>query len=132
VTETQIRALVIYRAGGRCEYCHIRNAELPHLHFHIEHVIVKQHLGGDEPENLALACDRCNFYKGTNLSAVDPVSREVVSLYNPRIQSWEDHFELVEHQVVGLAEIGRATSRLLNMNAENRVQLRRDAESAEN
>lgn len=42
---------------------------MPLLSFHVEHVIAKQHLNDatDDPANLALACNRCNAYKGTNL-----------------------------------------------------------------
>ena len=30
----------------------------------IEHIVPRAHGGGDDLENLALACDRCNFEKG--------------------------------------------------------------------
>ena len=40
--------------------------------FHVEHIVSKQHGGTDDPGALALACDRCNAYKGPNLASVDP------------------------------------------------------------
>jgi hypothetical protein len=49
----------------------------------------------------------------------------VVRLFNPREQEWSDHFALHDDgQIVGLTPIGRATARLLNMNAARRVELR--------
>jgi hypothetical protein len=76
------------RAGDRCEYCHLPQAATPFITFHIEHVIAKQHTPDDEdldnPERLALACDRCNLLKGPNLSSIDPESGEIVNLFNPR------------------------------------------------
>lgn len=42
--------------------------------FHVEHIVARQHQGTDEDSNLALACDRCNFLKGTNLASVDSLT----------------------------------------------------------
>lgn len=95
------------------------------LTFHVEHVIASQHLRDDSPSNLALACDRCNLHKGTNLSSIDPDTGEQVGLFNPRAQAWDDHFGLVGAEIVGLSPIGRATVRLLNMNSERRLLLRK-------
>ena len=120
------KSLVRNRAGNRCEYCRISQDHLPASAFHTEHVVPRQHQGSDDPGNLALSCDRCNFHKGPNLSAIDPASGDVVLLFNPRKDRWHDHFRLTQAQVVGLTAVGRATVRLLNMNAAGRVELRRD------
>lgn len=69
-------------------------------------------------------CSFCNAYKGPNLSSVDPLTGRVVPLFNPRQDRWRDHFALGGGEVAGLTPIGRATVRLLNMNAEHRVELR--------
>jgi hypothetical protein len=119
-----IRELVRSRANYRCEYCRLPQSSLPLAAFHVEHVIARQHGGSSEAENLALACDRCNLYKGPNLTAVDPATSAVVRLFNPRTDRWDDHFGQRNYLIVGLSDIGRATSRLLNMNAERRVSLR--------
>ncbi len=50
------RRLVRERAGERCEYCRLPQSALPLARFHIEHVIARQHRGGDGPGNLALSC----------------------------------------------------------------------------
>ena len=83
------------------------------LTFHVEHIIAKQHIDEDvdDPSSLALACNRCNAYKGTNLSSIDPKTRTLVPLYNPREDLWQDHFMLRSGEVVGITPSGRATVR---------------------
>src|SRR4051794_18394911 len=34
------------------------------LAHHVEHIVARQHGGADDPDNLALACNRCNASKG--------------------------------------------------------------------
>jgi hypothetical protein len=48
----------------------------------------------------------------------------MVPLFHPRVDRWEDHFETRGGQVCGKTQVGRATVRLLNMNAPRRVELR--------
>jgi len=78
-------------------------AQFDELAFEIEHVIAKQHGGGDELENRAAACFACNRHKGPNISGIDPKSGSKVWLFNPRRHKWERHFRcmdpclLVEH-----------------------------------
>src|SRR5690348_3695690 len=80
------------RAQHRCEYCRLPQLGAPVARFQIEHVRPKQHGGDDSLDNLALACPRCNRYKGPNLSAIDPATKRVVQLFNPRLQSWNLNF----------------------------------------
>jgi hypothetical protein len=47
-----------------------------------------------------------------------------VPLFNPRTQLWHEHFVLADLTVVGLTPIGRATVRLLHMNAADRLKVR--------
>jgi len=42
------------------------------MRFHVEHIVSRQHGGTDDPSGPALACDRCNAYKGPNLTSIDP------------------------------------------------------------
>ena len=120
------RTIVRDRAEGRCEYCHLPELATPFIPFHVEHVIAQQHLGNDDPENLALACDRCNAFKGPNLSSVDTLSKAIVQLFHPRVDVWDEHFFMDDGIIIGRTAIGRATARLLTMNAPRRVQLRRE------
>ncbi len=121
-----VRELVRRRAGESCEYCGIPQSATPLIAFHVEHVLARQHGGTDDIECLALACDRCNAYKGPNLTGIDPDTGKVVPLFHPRQDAWADHFAVRGGRVVGLSPAGRATVRLLNMNAPRRVELRRE------
>lgn len=78
----------------------------------------------DSLSNLALACDRCNFHKGPNLSSIDPLTGTVVSLFHPRLDQWYEHFKFEESEIVGTSPVGRATAQLLQMNAIRRIELR--------
>jgi hypothetical protein len=122
--DARTRAFVRDRADNRCEYCHIRQSEDPIYPLHIEHVIPRQHEGGDEPENLALACYFCNLHKGPNLTAIDPETKTSTPLFNPRLQIWEEHFELNGPLVSGRTPTGRATAKLFRMNDPRRIYLR--------
>jgi hypothetical protein len=96
---------------------------IPH---HIDHIRPKQHSGNDSPLNLALACQGCNLKKGANLAGIDPESSVMVALFNPREQTWAEHFMFQGARIVGLTPVGRATVRVLDMNARERVKIRED------
>jgi hypothetical protein len=119
------RDLVRQRAQDRCEYCRLPDTVDP-MPFHVDHVVARQHGAGDELENLAWTCGRCNAHKGTNLVSIDPHTRETVKLFHPRTQAWRDHFELRGAEIVGLTAEGRVTVALLQMNAARRVLLRQE------
>lgn len=123
MTEAE-RQQVRVRAGDRCEYCHLPQSAAPAVRFHVEHVVARQHGGVDDLSNVALACNRCNFYKGPNLTAIDAETRQIVRLFDPRNDAWADHFEQQGYRLVGRTATGRATVTLLQMNAPDRVDLR--------
>ncbi len=122
MVDTQSRALVRRRAEGRCEYCRLPEA-LSDVTFHIEHIVARQHQGSDDLSNLALACDRCNLFKGPNLSA--KWEGQTVDLFHPRKHKWLDHFMFDGPGVLGLTPIGKAPVALLKMNAPRRLAIRR-------
>ncbi|MGD0137772.1 MAG: HNH endonuclease signature motif containing protein [Tepidisphaeraceae bacterium] len=119
----QTRQFVRRRANNRCEYCHLPQAGHDER-FSVDHVIPIKHGGDDSTANLAFACLRCNVYKGTNLSGIDPISGQVVSLFDPRRQLWQQHFGWNGPVLIGLTPEGRATVAVLRVNAPERVQLR--------
>jgi hypothetical protein len=123
--DTALRAFVRARAGDCCEYCRLPHAA-QRLPFHVEHIVAKQHGGSDDFDNLAWSCDRCNAYKGPNLSSIDPNSGSVVALFHPRQDVWQDHFVARDALIEGKSPAGRATVRLLQFNARQRVELRRE------
>jgi hypothetical protein len=119
------RQLVRERAGRRCEYCRLPDVAVPASTFHVEHVIARQHGGADDLENCCWSCHRCNLHKGPNLSGRDPLTGNVVRLFDPRRQSWKRHFEWREALLLGRTQTGRATVAVLDINAPQRVALRR-------
>jgi 5-methylcytosine-specific restriction endonuclease McrA len=58
---------------GKCIHCQTKVSvpldpdEIAHAT--LEHIVPKNHGGGDDPENLAVACKRCNQGKGRRLDA---------------------------------------------------------------
>ena len=67
---------------------------------------------------------RCNACKGPNLTSINEDTGEVTPLFHPRTDVWEEHFRSESGFIHGLTPSGKATVRLLNMNAARRVQLR--------
>lgn len=119
-----IREQVRLRAGQRCEYC--RMFEIySQRSYHVDHIIpVKRHRGSTGMENLAWACTRCNIHKASDIASYDFESGELTPFYNPRTQSWDDHFEMDGPIIVGKTPIGRVTARLLQMNTQNQIDTR--------
>lgn len=119
------RRLVRERANGCCEYCYL-SVDSGTVPFHIDHVIPIKHDGQDDDSNLCFACFNCNTYKGYDLTGFDPATGNITPLFNPRQQTWDDHFKLQsDMQVAGLTPVGRTTIRVLRMNLEERVESRR-------
>ena len=113
------------RAHNRCEYCGVHQQYYPDSTFHIEHIVARQHGGSEDAANLALACHLCNNKKGPNLSGIDSDTSELIRLFNPRTDVWNEHFRLEDSGfIVGLTPIGRTTAYVLGMNSGIRVQIR--------
>jgi len=119
-----VRSIVIARAQGFCEYCGMHQNWEPFHTYHVEHIIARQHRGTDDPSNLALACHHCNLFKGPNLTSRDPDGDALVTIFHPRHNRWTEHFKIESSHVIGLTDIGRTTVFLLEMNADQRVDLR--------
>jgi len=117
------RRLVRRRAGNRCEYCRLHQDDDPLLSFHVEHIIAKQHGGTDHPSNLAWSCHKCNRAKGPNLAG--RFKNEIVPLFHPRRQKWDRHFGWLGARIVGRTKSGKATVAVLNLNAPERVVVRK-------
>jgi HNH endonuclease len=119
------RELVRRRADERCEYCRLRqeDSELAH---HVEHIVAKQHGGSDDPNNLALACHRCNLHKGPNLTGIDAQTGQVAPLFHPRNDHWPDHFVFNGPRIEGISVTGRVTVQVLAMNDARRIEVRQE------
>lgn len=100
--DERTRNLVRSRAGNACEYCWLPQSATPLIPFHLEHVVAKQHGGSDDPAGLALACDRCNAYKGPKLTSIDP---DTEGLYRCSIP------ELTDGRIISSRERARFVGR---------------------
>ncbi len=116
---------IISRAASRCEYCQCR-ADYSAQSFVCEHIIPIAKGGDTTLDNLCYACGGCNGHKYTKTEGIDPTSKIVVALYNPRTQNWPEHFAWSEDYlyVVGLTPTGRATVYALQMNRPGVVNMR--------
>jgi hypothetical protein len=118
------RRLVRERAGNRCEYCRLpdRADAWP---FHVDHIVARVHGGDDSLDNLSWSCTQCNLHKASNFASVDPETGSRVNLFNPRQESWKQHFVLEANgRIGGRTPTGRATVRLLDMNGIPQLALR--------
>jgi HNH endonuclease len=114
------RAIVRERAGDRCEYCLIPQSltSLPHT---LDHIRARKHRGLTALANLCWSCAQCNAAKGPNVAGHDPTTDGLVPLFNPRAQSWDDHFAWSDARLIGRTSVGRTTIDVLRMNDANRV-----------
>jgi len=122
----ELREQVEGDARRRCGYC-LSSEAIVGMPMEIDHMIPEVLGGPTERENLWLACPLCNAAKGRRIQAQDPVSREMVRLFNPRYQVWSEHFRwsLDGTHVIGLSASGRATVVALNLNRPSLVMARR-------
>jgi hypothetical protein len=118
-----LRQQVIERAQDRCEYC-LYPQEASFLSFQIEHIVAEKHGGQTAPDNLALSCPYCNRHKGSDLGSMDPETGQLAPFFNPRTQSWTDHFELEGALTVPTTPESRVTVTILRLNDPDRVQER--------
>src|SRR3954451_15484450 len=118
------RRLVRDRAHDRCEYCQLPQEYtlLPH---EIDHVRAKKHHGATALDNLCWACADCNVHKGANPAGFDFETGDLVPLFNPRRDTWSDHFAWDGPSLTGKTAIGRATIDVLEINHPERVEMRR-------
>jgi len=117
------KELVDNRVGGCCEYCQTCKLNIGQA-IHVEHI---NPAGGDEPDNLCLACPNCNLSKAAATAARDPDTGESVPLFNPRSQVWDEHFEWEDDYALirGLTSVGRATVARFKMNRPRIVLARK-------
>ena len=93
----------------------------------IEHIIPLVSGGSSTPDNLCLACYRCNELKGSRTEAADPIDGKLTLFFHPRLQRWSEQFAWHEHgdTMNGLTSCGRTTIEALRLNNDWIVQARR-------
>ncbi len=116
------RRFVIERAQNCCEYC--GKSSLSFVPHEVDHIIAEKHGGDTTADNLAYACFECNRYKGSDIASFDPETEVLSLLFNPRKDRWVDHFRYEGGAIFPLTNVGRATVKLLRLNAHSRIQER--------
>jgi HNH endonuclease len=113
----EFKQIIRERAKYLCEYCHSPEL-LSANRFTIEHLVPRSLGGSDRVDNLALACRRCNERRYNFVTGIDPETQEIVPIFNPRSQKWQEHFVWTDRGTViwGVTSIGRATCFRLDLN----------------
>jgi hypothetical protein len=121
-----LRERVAIQARHRCGYCLSAEAVVG-MPMEMDHLIPESLGGLTEEDNLWLACSLCNDSKSDRIAARDPVTGQIVRLFDPRHQVWSEHFRWSTDgdQIVGLTATGRATAVALNLNRAVLLQARR-------
>lgn len=115
--------IIRQRAKFRCEYCHYPEL-LSSAPLSVDHIQPQSLGGSDEPDNLALACRRCNERRYNFTTGIDPETEAEVPLFNPRQQIWSEHFMWSADalKIIGKTPPGRATCDRLDLNDERREE----------
>jgi hypothetical protein len=115
-----LRRLVAIRADSLCEYCLIHEEDA-FFGCEVDHIISEKHGGQTEADNLAYACAFCNRAKGSDIGSIVQRTGSFVRFFNPRTDSWADHFAFDGVTVVSLSDIGEVTARILDFNDNERL-----------
>jgi 5-methylcytosine-specific restriction endonuclease McrA len=95
--------------------------------FTIDHIFPETRGGGDGFDNLCFCCFWCNVYKQAHIEGLDPRTKRLVPLFNPRTQRWDEHFRWSSTftRVLGRTAVGRATVEVVRLNRPRLVRARK-------
>ncbi len=113
------------RAGNTCEYCRMPESYYPTVPFPIDHIVARQHGGRTTLGNLALSRLHDNSHTGPKVAGIDPLTKKLTKLFNPRRHKWNRHFRWSGPYLIGRTAIGRTTVAVLAMNDPDVVRVRR-------
>ena len=114
-----LRRQVIARAESVCEYCLIHEDDT-FFGCHVDHVISEKHGGLTQADNLALACTFCNLHKGSDIGSLSS-DGVLTRFFNPRMDGWAEHFELIDFVIEPLTSVGEVTARIFQFNIGDRI-----------
>lgn len=122
----KVKDKVDKQANGSCEYCKCLQKFTPESHEY-EHIIPFTQGGKSVFENIAKACRGCNNLKFISIAAIDPLTNQIVPLFNPRKDVWKQHFRWNEDfcKMIGLTPTGRATIIRLKTNRTALLNIRK-------
>ena len=106
-------------AGHRCGYC-LSPQHLVFATLEIEHMLPIARGGSDDISNLWLCCSICNGHKSDKVDGYDAISGERHSLFNPRLDSWDEHFAWSSDdlRIIGRTAVGRVTVAALKLDSD--------------
>jgi hypothetical protein len=119
-----LRRELVEAARHRCSYCRAPTAAgVPLV---IDHIVPLAAGGSNDYANLCVACYRCNGYKGSRQTGIDPDTGNQAPLFHPRADRWQAHFSwsIDGLELSGLSPVGRATISLLRLNDEWQLRAR--------
>lgn len=117
--------IIHQRANFRCEYCQILEAYVEG--FVIEHIIPRSLGGLSNLDNVANSCNLCNGHKYNKIEGFDSVSSQMIRLFHPRKDYWQNHFSWNEDYslILGITPIGRVTVETLKLNRPKLINIRK-------
>ena len=118
-----IRKKVKERANLCREYCLIHQDDF-FFPFKMDHIISLRHEGKSVLNNLALSCGTCNRMKAADIGTYLNENLEFIRLFNSRIDTWSQHFEINLGEIFPITSIGQAMVKLLNLNNPDCIILR--------
>lgn len=121
---TELRQTIADRAKQLCEYCLIAETDT-FYGCEVDHIISLKHGGSSEPDNLAYACALCNRAKGSDVGSISATG-EFTRFFNPRRDTWAEHFRLEGAMIKPLTTIGEVTAQILGFNDSTRTHEREE------
>jgi hypothetical protein len=115
-----LRKFVAERADHCCEYCKTDQKDSFYT-FQIDHIISLKHGGSTTKDNLCYSCFPCNNSKGSDIGTILLPQRIFTRFFNPRIDIWNDHFEMEANVFYARTNIGEATIKILQLNDVERI-----------
>jgi len=70
----------------------------------------------------------CNRNKGTDFASILPDTKEIIRLYDPRTDIWQNHFRFREGDpayIEAITMVGIVTERMLGFNTPEQLEKRR-------
>ena len=91
----------------------------------VDHIISLKHGESSDSNNLANACALCNRAKGSDVGSI-ATTGEFTRFFNPRTDSWSEHFRLEGSSIRPITAIGEVTERIFGFNQSARLHGREE------
>jgi len=118
---------VLQRDGWRCFYCDADMKDWTRDRVHIDHFYPAGKGGSDDPMNLVVSCDTCNFSKNDREPTPAEVNRFKINLIATADLDTKDKIHL--HQHAGLLETQKEIAAVLGVSASYVSSVLRDTKN---